>query len=301
MLDARETAPASATPRHYLDKNGELDRDRSENGPWSAGIPGLACRAGAPGRSKYGRLPLQTTLAPAIRIAREGFPVYARMAKGYGSRREGDGALSRHARGLPAPTASRSQEGEMLPAARPRAHARTAGGQGLRRFLSRRNRAKSCCGRERPKAVTGPRRSWPATRSSEREPIRFEYRGWKIATAPPPSSGGIALAEMLQILEGWDLPKLDERASHAPGRRSDAPRLSATARSSSAIRISSKIPQRVLTSRDYAAGLRATIHPDKATPSDLLSGQARRRWKTKRPRTSPSSTPKATASPARRR
>jgi hypothetical protein len=41
FVDARETAPAAATPQAYLDKAGELDRDRAENGPWSAGIPGL--------------------------------------------------------------------------------------------------------------------------------------------------------------------------------------------------------------------------------------------------------------------
>ena len=54
---------------------------------WSAGIPGPACGAGAPARN-YGRLPLKTSLAPAIRIAREGFPVYARLATSYGSRRD---------------------------------------------------------------------------------------------------------------------------------------------------------------------------------------------------------------------
>ncbi|MET0580695.1 MAG: gamma-glutamyltransferase, partial [Pseudoxanthomonas sp.] len=87
MLDAREYAPESATPEKFLDKNGELDRDRSVNGPWSAGIPGLPA-ALVELAGKHGRLPLQVSLAPAIRIAKEGFPVYARMAKGYASRRE---------------------------------------------------------------------------------------------------------------------------------------------------------------------------------------------------------------------
>src|SRR5687768_5422520 len=86
MVDARETAPESATPDAYLDADGQLDRDRAENGPWSAGIPGLPA-ALVHVASKYGRLPLRTTLAPAIRLAREGFPIYARMERGYGSRR----------------------------------------------------------------------------------------------------------------------------------------------------------------------------------------------------------------------
>ena len=58
MLDAREYAPESATPEQFLDKKGELDRDRSMNGPWSAGIPGLPA-ALVELAGKHGRLPLR--------------------------------------------------------------------------------------------------------------------------------------------------------------------------------------------------------------------------------------------------
>ncbi|MDQ3159587.1 MAG: gamma-glutamyltransferase, partial [Pseudomonadota bacterium] len=85
FVDARETAPASATPQAYLDKDGNLDRDRAINGPWAAGIPGLPA-ALVHVSAKYGRLPLDRTLAPAIRIAREGFPVYRKLARGYEQR-----------------------------------------------------------------------------------------------------------------------------------------------------------------------------------------------------------------------
>ena len=86
FLDARETSPESATPQAFLDTHGALDPNRSENGPWSAGIPGLPA-ALVELAGKYGRLPLKTSLAPAIRVAREGFPVYARLERGYASRR----------------------------------------------------------------------------------------------------------------------------------------------------------------------------------------------------------------------
>ena len=81
FVDARETAPAAATPAAFLDKDGELDRDRAENGPWSAGIPGLPAGLVHVARN-YGRLPLKTSLRPAIRLARDGFPVYARLEEG---------------------------------------------------------------------------------------------------------------------------------------------------------------------------------------------------------------------------
>jgi len=60
MVDARETAPASATPAKYLDANGELDRDKSVNGPMSAGIPGLPAGL-VHVAGKYGRLPLASS------------------------------------------------------------------------------------------------------------------------------------------------------------------------------------------------------------------------------------------------
>lgn len=106
----------------------------------------------------------------------------------------------------------------------------------------------------------------------EREPIVFEYDGWKITTAPPPSSGGIALAEMLQILEPWDLSGLD--ATHRTHLVVEAMRRAYRDRT---FYLGDpdfvQIPQRTLTSADYAAGLRATINPEKATPSDMLSGK----------------------------
>src|SRR5690606_7965287 len=68
FIDARETAPAAATPDRYRDANGKLDRDRAQNGPWSAAIPGLPAGL-VHVAEKYGRLPLATSLAPAIRLA----------------------------------------------------------------------------------------------------------------------------------------------------------------------------------------------------------------------------------------
>src|SRR5690606_11180389 len=65
----------------------EFDRDRAMNGPWSAGIPGLPA-AFVHLAEKYGQLPLATSLAPAIRVARDGFPVYERFARGYQQRRD---------------------------------------------------------------------------------------------------------------------------------------------------------------------------------------------------------------------
>ncbi len=198
FVDARETAPAASTPAAYLDKDGGLDRDRAQTGPWSAGIPGLPA-ALVHVAEKYGRLPL----------GHDGFY-----------------------RGV---TAQRLLAG-----------VKAEGGQWTAQELA-------------------------AYQVKEREPLQFDYDGWKVTTAPPPSSGGIALAEMLQILAPWDLAKLPQ-----------AERVHLVAEAMRrAFRDRTfylgdpdfvQIPVKTLTDPDYAAGLRATIHPDKATPSELLSG-----------------------------
>ncbi|HEY4583635.1 MAG TPA: gamma-glutamyltransferase [Lysobacter sp.] len=269
FVDARETSPESATPEAYLDANGDLDRDRAQNGPWSAGIPGLPAALVHVART-YGKLPLTTTLAPAIRIAREGFPVYARLEKGYASRSKvmeryrgtravflADGGPPKVGETLRQPDLARTLE---LIARK--GHDGFYRGDTAKKLLA---------------AVKEEGGRWTAAelagyRVREREPLRLDYRGWRITTAPPPSSGGVALAEILQTVSGWDLAKLDEaQRTHL---LVEAMRRAYRDRT---IYLGDpdfvKIPLARLTSPDYAAGLRATIHPEKATPSELLSGQ----------------------------
>jgi len=269
FVDARETSPASATPERYLKADGEFDRDRAVNGAWSAGIPGLPA-AFVHVAGKYGNLPLSTSLAPAIRIAREGFPVYARLARGYQQRRE---VMERYpgTREVFLAGGGPPREGELF---RQPDLARTL------ELLAERGFDGFYRGEVGEKLVAGVNAEggqWTASelaayRVKEREPLRLRYRGWDITTAPPPSSGGIALAQMLQILEGWDLQQLDETTrTHLvveSMRRAFRDRTFYLGDPDFV-----NVPQRLLTSRDYAAGLRATINPARATPSDMLSGE----------------------------
>lgn len=270
FVDARETAPAAATPAAYLDKNGQLDRDRATNGPWSAGIPGLPA-ALVHLAERYGKLPLKTSLAPAIRIAREGFPIYPRLERGYASRRE---VMERYVgtRAVFLADGSPPKAGEILKQPELAHTLELLAAKGYDGFY-RGEVAKKLLA-----AVKHEGGQWRADELSgyqvrEREPLRLKYRGWNIVTAPPPSSGGVALAEILQTVSGWDLSKLDD--AHRVHIVVEAMRRAYRDRT---LYLGDpdfvKMPLARLTSADYAAGLRATIHPDKATPSDLLSGQA---------------------------
>ncbi len=268
FVDARETAPAAATPEQYLDAAGELNRDRAENGPWSAGIPGLPA-AFVHMAERYGRLPLRTTLAPAVRLARNGFPVYERLARGYAARRE---VMERYpgTRAVFLVNGKPLRVGQTL---RQPDLARTLeqlAAKGFDGFYRGEVAARLLAG------VHAEGGQWQAEelagyRVREREPLRFRYRSWDIVTAPPPSSGGIALAQMLQILSGWNLEQLDP--AHRVHLTVEAMRRAYRDRT---FYLGDPdfvdVPVKTLAAREYALGLRATIHPDKATPSDLLSG-----------------------------
>ena len=269
FVDARETSPASATPDRFLDKDGNLDRDRAQNGPWAAGIPGLPAML-VHVAEKYGRLPLSQSLAPAIRIARDGFPVYGRMARGYAAKRK---VMDRYpgTRAVFSPNGKPIAEGDLLRQPDLAATLQRLAERGFDGFYRGTTAKKLVAG------VNAQGGQWTLAELAgysvkEREPIRFRYHDWDITTAPPVSSGGIALAQMLQILEPYDLKAMPE-----------AERVHLVVESMRrAFRDRTfylgdpdfvRVPQRLLTSADYAAGLRASINPARATPSNLLSGQ----------------------------
>ncbi len=268
FIDARETAPASATPEVYLDAKGEFNRDRATNGPWSAGIPGLPAGL-VHVASNYGRLPLKTSLAPAVRIAREGFPVYERLIKGYANRRE---VMERYkgTRAVFLADGDTVEDGELLLQPDLARTLELLADKGFDGFYRGPLAKKLLAG---VKAEGG---HWTADelagyRVREREPLRFEYDGWNVVTSPPPSSGGVALAQMLQMLEPWDLAKLPQtervHLTVEAMRRAFRDRTFYLGDPDFV-----QVPVRTLTSADYAAGQRSTINPRKATPSDMLSG-----------------------------
>ena len=269
FVDAREAAPAAAAADRYRTADGKLDSDLAENGPWAAAIPGLPA-ALVHVAGKYGRLPLSQSLAPAIRLARDGFPVYARLERGYAARRE---VMERFpgTRAVFLAGGQPPKEGQLLKQPDLAQTLELLAAKGFDGFYR---------GPVAKKLVAGVRAEggrWTADelaayRVHEREPLRFGYRGWEVVTAPPPSSGGVALAQMMQILAGWDLAKLDDvQRTHLTieaMRRAFRDRTFYLGDPDFV-----HVPVGVLASPHYAAGLRATINPEKATPSDSFSGR----------------------------
>ncbi len=266
FLDAREQSPESATPDKFLDKAGNLDPKKSQDGPWSAGIPGLPA-ALVEMATKYGKLSLKQDLQPAIRIATEGFPIYARMASGYASRRaemlQFPGTREVYER-QPMTEGTLFKQPEL-------AHTlQLFADKGFDGFYRGETAQKLIAGVKQAGGKWTPQELAGYT-LKVRAPIEFKYHGWDIVTAPPSSSGGIALASMLQMLEPYDLHKMDE--AHRVHFIVEAERRAYRDRTFFLGDPDfTTIPEKTLLSRDYAQGLRSTINPDKATPSDQLSG-----------------------------
>lgn len=266
FVDARERAPLAATRDMFLDADGEAVRDRSVNGALAAAIPGLPAGLEHLAR-KYGRLPLSKSLAPAIRLAREGWKFGPKNSAMLGYRRE---VLA----GSPAAAALFLRDGQ-VPALgtvmRNPDYARTL------ELIARRGADGFYRGDYAKRLVAGVRgaggiwseRDLAEYRVVEREPIRIRHRGYEVVTAPPPSSGGVALATIFNVLEPYGYPELDKvPRTHL---LVEAMRRAYRDR---AVYLGDpdfvQVPVPLLTSREYAAGLRAGINPDRATPSDLL-------------------------------
>jgi len=206
MLDAREKAPLAATRDMYLDQQGKLTKDSME-GPLSAGIPGIPA-ALVHLAQHYGKLPLKQTLAPAIKLAREGFAVgdyYRRMAGMRLSllqRYPSTSQVFLHNNEVP-------ENGYLIRQADLAVTLEQIAQTQGRAFYSGKIAQQMVDAVKRAGGIW-TQKDLDAYQLKEREPIRGQYRGWNITSAAPPSSGGIALVAMLNILEPYDLPGMGE-------------------------------------------------------------------------------------------
>ncbi|MEN8108259.1 MAG: gamma-glutamyltransferase [Pseudomonadota bacterium] len=206
MVDGRERAPLAATPDMYLDEAGEVVPGLSITGALAAGIPGEPA-ALVHIAERYGRLPLAELLAPAIQIAREGFSVdeyYRRMAQFRLDAIQEDDE-----------TASIFLYDDELPDV---GHTITQPDLALTlQALATEGRAGFYQGKLAKQLLDGVRNAggiWARAdldqyRVVERKPIVGQYRDMRIVSAAPPSSGGVALLTMLNILSGFPLQDLD--------------------------------------------------------------------------------------------
>ncbi len=264
-IDYREKAPKAAFRDMYLDENGNADEERSRYHGLAVGVPGTVDGL-LLALAEHGTMTREQVLAPAIRLAEEGFTV----TPGLSSSLQG---LTERMRKWPSTAkifyhedGRALQPGETLKQPELAASLRRIAAQGRDGFYQGETADKIIA------AIKGAGGTMTAEdlrdyHSVKREPVRGDYRGYEIVSMPPPSSGGIHIIQILNILEGYDLRASGANTAKTIHLMAEAMQLAYADRAEylgdpDFI----KIPVKGLTSQKYADSLRAKIDPDKARP-----------------------------------
>jgi gamma-glutamyltranspeptidase/glutathione hydrolase len=259
-IDARETAPAAASAEMYLQPG--LPEKASQLGALAVATPGLV-KGLAWALADFGTKPLAEVLEPAIRIAEEGFPVGPRHAGAANLWRELGGprffpetaAIQFPLDGAPIETGWRLVQTDLGKTLR------LIAAEGPEVFY-RGRLARAIADAVRDRGGILSVEDLQSYRAKRREPIRGNYRGYEILSFPPPSSGGIALVEIANILEPFDIAARGAGASASLHLIAEAMKLAFADRAaylgdSDFV----EVPTEELISKRYADRLRARINP----------------------------------------
>ena len=268
FLDFREKAPLAATETMFQDAQGNVVQDRSVSSWLATGVPGSA--AGLEfAREKYGTLPRATLMAPAIRLARDGFTIT-----------QGDTQII----DIMAPYLAQdpATAAIFLPGGAPPKQGDTLRQPDLAKSLSLLSRDGPAAMYHGPIGAAIVRASqqgggiltqadFDHYKVREFRPVECDYRGYHIVSAPPPSSGGVILCEMLGILQGYDLHAMGFHSAAEVHVLTEAMRHAYLDRNK---RLGDpdfvKNPVAALIDPGYTESVRKQIDPVNATPSAAL-------------------------------
>ena len=266
-FDYREVAPGKATPTMYLGADGNIDRSLTAAGYLAPGVPGTV-RGLALAHGRFGKLPWKDVVMPAVVLAERGFVISQSLAQGLN--REVAGPMKR----FPASVA---------------AYGKPDGGQwaaGDRLVLADLGKTLRAIATDGPDAFyTGwiadriaedmaanggliTKADLAAYRARERAPVTGTFLGYEVVSMPPPSSGGTALIEMLNMLEALEIQKKPRASVEAVHLVTEAMRRAYLDRA----RFLGdpdfvEVPVAKLTSKSHARDLIGSISPDRASKS----------------------------------
>ena len=268
-IDYRETAPRAISDKSFLDAQGNADPQKSRFSALAIGVPGtVAGLALAERKYGSGRFTLAQLIAPAIALARDGFPVTGETIEVPPSepsrllRWPSSAKIFFKPGGAAFVPGDRLVQGDLANVLQaiarrgPRAFYEGAIGKKIAAAVQQAGGVMTASDLKHYRAVL-------------RRPLKSRYRGYGIVTMPPPSSGGVELIEMLNILEGYDLPHDDQTQELflmiEAMKRAYADRALFLGDPDKV-----KVPVARLTSKKYAATWRATIDPAHATHASAI-------------------------------
>ncbi|WP_374763699.1 gamma-glutamyltransferase [Yunchengibacter salinarum] len=266
-IDYREMAPAGAGRDLFLDENGDVDKRLARFSGKASGVPGTVMGM-IHALEKYGTLPLKTVMAPAIRLAEEGFPMTWALHDSlsrYQARLKGDEAATGYffrADGSVPDVGSRFIQADLAKTLKTIAAKGADGfydGWVAEKLVESVRAAGGIITRDDLKAYT----------VKERAPITGSYRGYEIASMPPPSSGGVHIVQMLNVLEGWDMAAQGHNSADYINRLAEVMKIAYADRSKYLGDPDFfDVPIGALTSKAYARDIREGIVPGVARPSE---------------------------------
>ena len=267
-LDYRETAPSTSTRDMFLDKNGNVLEQKSTRGHLSCGVPGSVAGMMYVER-RYGKLARAQVMKPAIDLAEKGFHLHYRLADDlermipeFARYRSSKQAFTRKGKAY--------KEGDLFQQkdlAKTLKRIRDKGRDGFYKGET----AKLIVAEMKRGGGLISLKDLEDYSSVIRDPIRGTYRGYEIISIGPPSSGGVSLVQLLNILEGYNLAEYGWNSSRAIHRMTEAMRRVYADRAEFLGDPDFvKVPISWLISKTYAYERRSTIDTAKATPSEEI-------------------------------
>ncbi|WP_417567855.1 gamma-glutamyltransferase [Marinobacter sp.] len=272
-IDYREKAPADATETMFQDEAGNVVRNRSRFTHLAAGVPGTVAGL-ALALDRHGTISLKQALAPAIKLAREGFIVPQRFTEGLEQARE---RLERWPATLSTfykEDGSAWQPGERFYQPELADTLQRIADDGVKGFYEGET-AELIADEMARNGGLITLEDLKSYRPVVRTPVHGTYRGYDIFSMSPPSSGGTHIVQILNILEGFPIAEFGHNSADAIHHQAEAMKLAYADRSEYLGDTDFvDVPLDGLTSKAYAEELRKTIDPAKARPaSDINPGQ----------------------------
>jgi gamma-glutamyltranspeptidase/glutathione hydrolase len=269
-IDYREKAPGKATVDMFLDQEGNADSEVSRYSHLAAGVPGTVAGL-AMALDKYGTISLLDAMAPAIKLAEEGFIVTPRFSDGLKDKEKLLKRWDSTARIFYKADGGYYEPGDLFKQKDLAATLRRIAKNGAREFYEGKTAEQLVA--EMAKhggliTLEDMKNYSPVIRT----PVHGTYRGYDIYSMPPPSSGGVHVIQILNILEGYPVTVYGHNSAKSIHLMAEAMKRAYADRS---LYLGDedfvKVPLKKLTSKEYATVLRQNIDNEKATPSSAIS------------------------------
>lgn len=269
FIDYREMAPAAASRDMFLNEDGTVNKRKAYNSVSAAGIPGTVAGL-IHALEKYGTLDLKTVMQPAIDLAEKGFAVPAALhlnlrsaAKRLGRNEEANRVYLGGVGTAPAMGALFKQPDLAATLKRVR-------DEGFDGFYKGKTAALIAAEMQRGGGVMNVD-DLASYRAIERKPVRASFRGYDIVSAPPPSSGGVHVSQILKLLEPYPIEDMGHNSAAYLHLLIESMKLAYADRSEYlGDPDRTTIPIATLTSEPYLKKRRVLIKDDEATPSEII-------------------------------